>query len=61
MKPLSFSRAHTLTLAKSLQAVMTAANRLMNRCGVFPVKQWILDSGSFTRVSSGGGHMEVPK
>lgn len=38
---------------------MVSINRLINRKSPFPVQNWILDSGAFSRVSSGKGHLSV--
>jgi len=38
---------------------MISVNRLINRKSRFSVQQWILDSGAFTRIFSGKGHLSV--
>lgn len=40
---------------------MISINRLINRKSSFPVQRWILDSGAFTRISSGRGHLSVKR
>lgn len=40
---------------------MISINRLINRKSSFPVQEWILDSGAFTRISSGIGHLSVDR
>ncbi len=36
---------------------MISVNRLIKRRSHFPVQNWILDSGAFTRITSGKGHL----
>jgi hypothetical protein len=36
---------------------MISINRLIDRRSRFPVKRWILDSGAFTRITTGVGHL----
>ena len=57
--PIIYTGVHTLTLARSLPTVMVSANRLLNRRSDFAVNRWLMDSGAFTRISSGAGHMEA--
>jgi hypothetical protein len=38
---------------------MISANRLINRVSWFPVQNWAMDSGAFTLITSGKGHMET--
>lgn len=38
---------------------IVSVNRLLNRRSPFPVKDWILDSGAFTRLTTGAGHLPV--
>jgi hypothetical protein len=40
---------------------MISVNRLLNRKTPFKVNRWILDSGAFTRISSGIGHLPIEK
>lgn len=39
---------------------MISVNRLLKRRSHFQVKDWILDSGAFTRISTGAGHLPIP-
>ena len=41
----------------SFDRTMVSVNRLIDRRSDFPVKRWILDSGAFTRITSGKGHL----
>ncbi len=38
---------------------MVSVNRLLKRKAPFPVQDWILDSGAFTRLIKGQGHLSV--
>jgi hypothetical protein len=38
---------------------MISINRLLDRKGAFSVNNWIMDSGAFTRISSGKGHLPI--
>jgi C-5 cytosine-specific DNA methylase len=38
---------------------MISANRLINRVSWFPVQNWAMDSGAFTLITSGKGHIET--
>jgi hypothetical protein len=38
---------------------MISVNRLLKRRSKFAVKKWILDSGAFTRLTSGQGHLPI--
>lgn len=38
---------------------MISVNRLLSRKSHFKVRRWILDSGAFTRITSGIGHLPV--
>jgi hypothetical protein len=40
---------------------MISINRLLERKSDFPVNAWILDSGAFTRISSGKSHLSTRK
>jgi hypothetical protein len=42
-------------------AAMISVNRLIGRRSGFPVKDWILDSGAFTRIASGKGHLSTKR
>ncbi len=38
---------------------MVSVNRLLRRRSPFPVQSWILDSGAFTRIAGGQGHLPL--
>lgn len=40
---------------------MISVNRLVGRKSWFPVQSWIMDSGAFTRIKSGKGHLSVKR
>jgi hypothetical protein len=42
----------------NFDCTMISINRLIDRKSDFPVKRWILDSGAFTRITSGKGHLD---
>lgn len=46
---------------KHFQHCMISINSLLKRKSNFSVKNWILDSGAFTRVVSGKGHLPTKK
>ncbi len=54
---------HQPTRGKSgcanIRYTMISINRLLHRKSPFPVQNWILDSGAFTRIASGRGHLPV--
>ena len=54
-RPVVYTGIHVLSLAKSLPTVMVSANRLVNRRSDYEVNRWIMDSGAFSRISSGVG------
>lgn len=43
------------------ERTMISVNRLISRKSWFPVNDWILDSGAFTRIASGKGHLSTRK
>ena len=45
--------------ARFVPRCMISINRLLRRRSDFPVVSWILDSGAFTRISSGKSHVPV--
>ncbi len=55
------SPSNAIRIAKNdgVAGVMISANALEKRKSDFTVGTWILDSGAFTRVSSGRGHLPV--
>lgn len=38
---------------------VVSVNRLINRRSLFPVRDWIMDSGAFTRIATGVGHLPI--
>jgi hypothetical protein len=44
---------------RHLDYCMISANRLINRRASFPVRNWAMDSGAFTRITSGKGHLDT--
>lgn len=42
-------------------AAMISVNRLIGRKSTFPVREWILDSGAFTRIAAGRGHLSIKR
>ncbi len=60
-KPVFFPGLHHPSDAKNVERCMISVNALENRKGDFQVGDWILDSGAFTRIVSGKGHMSVVK
>lgn len=42
-------------------AAMISVNRLLGRRSAFPVNDWILDSGAFTRIAAGRGHLSTKR
>jgi hypothetical protein len=43
------------------ERTIISVNRVLDRKSPFPVNEWILDSGAFTRILSGKGHLPVEK
>jgi hypothetical protein len=56
-RPLFYTGLHQPADAKHFDRCMISINRLENRQSDFEVGDWILDSGAFTRITSGKGHM----
>lgn len=52
-----FTGLHMPNHARYFERCFISINRLEHRKSDFGVKEWILDSGAFTRVSTGVGHM----
>lgn len=46
---------------QSFDYCMISVNRLISRRSNFAVNNWILDSGAFTRITSGKGHLSTRK
>ncbi|MEG3437684.1 hypothetical protein V0288_11190 [Pannus brasiliensis CCIBt3594] len=40
---------------------MVSVNRLLDRRSSFPINEWIMDSGAFTRITSRRGHLSAKK
>lgn len=59
MKPIFFPGLPQVNYAEHFQRCFISINRLETRVSDFEVKDWILDSGAFTRIQSGKGHMDV--
>ena len=58
-KPVFFPGLHHPSDAKNVERCMISVNALENRKSDFEAGDWILDSGAFTRIVSGKGHMPV--
>lgn len=58
-KPLFFVGLHQPANAGQFARCMVSVNRLEHRKSDFQVNDWIMDSGAFTRISTGRGHMPV--
>jgi hypothetical protein len=46
---------------KHFHHCLISAPRLLSRCSPFPIQNWILDSGAFTRFQSHGRHLPFAK
>ena len=57
MRPTLYTGIHFLAAARALGTVMLSVNTLERRRSDFEVGRWMLDSGAFTRVTTGRGHM----
>jgi hypothetical protein len=58
-RPKFFVGLHHPNHAASFDRCMISVNRLERRKSDFQVGEWILDSGAFTRITTGLGHMPV--
>lgn len=58
-KPVFFLGLHHPADAQHVNPCIVSVNALESRKSDFDPKDWILDSGAFTRISSGKGHMPV--
>lgn len=58
-RPLFYTGLHQPSDAKNFERCMVSINRLENRKSDFAVSEWIMDSGAFTRITSGKGHMAI--
>ena len=59
--PTLYTGVHQPPHAAALARAMLSLNRLMKRRADFHPNSWLLDSGAFSRVSSGQGHIPVPE
>ena len=57
--PLIYPGIHIPSHAHALQRAMLSINRLERRASDFQANHWILDSGAFTRIFSGRGHIPI--
>lgn len=57
MTPLIYLGIWVLPHAAKFDRVMVSLNQLESRRSDFKVGRWILDSGAFTRITSGRGHL----
>ena len=58
-RPLFFPGLHQPSDAKNFERCMVSVNVLERRRSDFEVKDWILDSGAFTRITSGKEHIPM--
>lgn len=58
-KPLFFVGLHKPQFAAQFERCMVSINVLEKRRSDFAVHKWLLDSGAFTRISTGCGHMPI--
>lgn len=58
-RPLFFLGVHKPAMAKRVERAMLSVNALEGRRSDFVAQDWILDSGAFTRITSGRGHMPI--
>lgn len=58
-RPIFYVGLHQPHNALQFERSMVSMNRLEHRKGDFHPQEWILDSGAFTRIARGIGHMEV--
>jgi len=59
IRPLFFLGVHKPYMAKRVERAMLSINGLMERRSNFVANDWILDSGAFTRITTGRGHLPV--
>lgn len=59
MRPLFFLGVHKPSMAARCERAMLSINALEGRRSDFVAHDWILDSGAFTRITTGRGHMPV--
>jgi len=58
-RPVFYVGLHQPSDAKLVDRCMISVNRLERRRSCFVVNDWMLDSGAFTRLTSGRGHMPL--
>jgi hypothetical protein len=58
-RPLFFVGLHQPSDAHLFDRSMISINRLEHRKSDFSVNDWLLDSGAFTRIKTGRGHLEA--
>lgn len=58
-RPLFYVGTDRLAHTDKLERCMISLNTLLRRRSDIDVKEWIMDSGAFTRVSKGWGHLPV--
>ena len=58
-RPLFFTGVHHPSIARHLDRAMVSLNALESRKADFEVREWILDSGAFTRIFRRKGHLPV--
>ena len=58
-RPLFFVGLHQPYDARLVEKAMISVNRLEHRISDFEVHDWLLDSGAFTRITTGRGHMPL--
>lgn len=60
-RPTLYTGIHKPHFSAGLNHAMISLNVLESRVGDFCANRWILDSGAFTRITSGRGHMPADK
>ena len=58
-RPLLYTGIDRPSYAQELERAMISVNTLERRKSSFKAHNWILDSGAFTRILTGRGHMEM--
>lgn len=58
-RPIFYAGIHRPAHAFKVRHAMLSVNVLQRRKSPFQVNQWILDSGAFTRITQGQGHMDI--
>ena len=57
--PLLYAGLHQPSMAAHVPRAMISVNRLLSRRSDFPANAWILDSGAFSRITRGQGHLPL--